>query len=238
MHIFPAIDIYGGKAVRLYKGDYNQMTVYHDDPLAVASHFASAKAEYLHLVDLEGAKVGQPCHLSLVNKICKQTGIKTEIGGGIRDEDTVKRYLDAGVEYVILGTAAVSNRPFLERVAAKYPLHVAVGVDVLDSYVATHGWTKTSKITCDEMFSYLTSLGIRRVICTDISRDGAMHGTNRTLYRSLKEKYPIDIVASGGVSSIDDIKALKEMKLFGAIVGKAYYTGVIDIQTAIKEAKE
>ena len=236
MKIFPAIDLFNKKAVRLYKGDYNNMTVYDKDPGRVAKAFAACGAEYLHMVDLEGAKVGEIKCFDLVNRITSETGLKVEIGGGIRTEDAIVRYLDAGVERVILGTAAVNNREFLADMAGKYGDRLAVGIDILDGNVAVKGWTERTEVTCDAMFSLMTSLGISRVICTDISRDGAMQGTNRALYAELSARYAIDFIASGGVSSMEDIRALREQKLYGAIIGKAYYTGAIDLAQAIKEA--
>ncbi len=238
MKIFPAIDLYGAAAVRLYKGDYNNMTVYDKDPCRVARAFAACGAEYLHMVDLEGAKVGEIKCFDLVNRITSETGLKVEIGGGIRTEEAIARYLDAGVERVILGTAAVNNRDFLADMAGKYGDRLAVGIDILDGNVAVKGWTERTAVTCDEMFSLITSLGISRVICTDISRDGAMQGTNRALYAELSEKFKVDIVASGGVSSLADIEALRDMNLFGAIIGKAYYTGAIDLSEAIRMCAE
>ncbi len=238
MKIFPAIDLYGGAAVRLYKGDYNNMTVYDKDPCRVAKAFAACGAEYLHMVDLEGAKVGEIRCFDLVKRITSETGLKVEIGGGIRTEDAIVRYLDAGVERVILGTAAVNNRDFLADMAGKYGDRLAVGIDILDGNVAVKGWTERTAVTCDEMFSLITSLGISRVICTDISRDGAMQGTNRALYAELTKKFEVDIVASGGVSTLADIEALRDMNLFGAIIGKAYYTGAIDLTEAIRMCAE
>ena len=238
MKIFPAIDLYGGAAVRLYKGDYNNMTVYDKDPCRVAKVFAACGTEYLHMVDLEGAKAGEIKCFDLVNRITSETGLKVEIGGGIRTEDAIARYLDAGVERVILGTAAVNNQAFLADMAGKYGDRLAVGIDILDGNVAVKGWTERTSVTCDEMFSLITSLGISRVICTDISRDGAMQGTNRALYAELSQKFKVDIVASGGVSSLADIEALRDMNLFGAIIGKAYYTGAIDLTEAIRMCAE
>lgn len=238
MHIFPAIDLYGGAAVRLYKGDYNEMTVYDKDPLRVAKAFVAHGASYLHMVDLEGAKLGEIRCFDLVRRIVTETGLKVEIGGGIRNEEAIERYLDAGVERVILGTAAVNNREFLTDMAGKYGDRLAVGIDILDGNVAVKGWTERTEVTCDAMFSQITSLGISRVICTDISRDGAMRGTNRALYASLSKKFNVNIVASGGVSSMEDITALKEMGLFGAIIGKAYYTGAIDLSEAIRTCSQ
>ena len=237
MLILPAIDLYDKKAVRLYKGDYEQMTVYSENPLEIARDFEKKGATFVHLVDLEGAKNGTTPNIDIVRKIADYTSLDIEIGGGIRDEKTIKKYLDLGVTRVILGTAAVTDSEFLERVTAKYKSSIAVGVDLKDGYVAIKGWTEKSQKTADEFFSYLSSIGVKTVICTDISKDGAMEGTNRALYKELSEKYSMDIVASGGVSSLEDIEALREMELYGAILGKAYYVGAVDLEKAIEVAK-
>lgn len=237
MLVLPAIDLYDKKAVRLYKGDYEQMTVYSNNPLEIAKDFEKKGATFVHLVDLEGAKNGTTPNIDIVRKIADYTSLDIEIGGGIRDEETIKKYLDLGVTRVILGTAAVTDSEFLERVTAKYKSSIAVGVDLKDGYVAIKGWTEKSQKTADEFFSYLSSIGVKTVICTDISKDGAMEGTNRALYKELSEKYSMDIVASGGVSSLEDIEALREMNLYGAILGKAYYIGAVDLEKAIEVAK-
>ena len=237
MLILPAIDLYDKKAVRLYKGDYDNMTVYSDNPLEVAYKFQECGATFIHLVDLEGAKLGTTPNLDIVKKIVENTNLDVEIGGGIRDDETVQKYIDIGVRRVILGTAAVTDDSFLRSCVEKYKDSVAVGVDLKDGYVAIKGWTEKSQLTADEFFSHLSEIGVKTVICTDISKDGAMKGTNRELYKELSGKYSMDIVASGGVSDLEDIKALKEMKLYGAIVGKAYYVGAIDLKEAIEVAK-
>ncbi len=237
MLIFPAIDLFDKKAVRLYKGDYAQMTVYSENPLEVAKSFKAAGAEYIHVVDLEGAKEGTTPNFDIVASVAKESGLKVEIGGGIRDEETVKRYLDAGVMRVILGTAALNDSEFLESVCKKYGERIAVGADLKDGQVAVKGWLETSDVSGLDFLEKMQSLGVKTVICTDISRDGAMRGTNRELYKELSEKFSMDIVASGGVSTLDDVKALSEMNLYGAIVGKAIYTGDIDLTEAIEVAK-
>lgn len=237
MLILPAIDLYEKCAVRLYKGNYDEMTVYSRNPLEIAKKFEQCGAEYIHMVDLEGAKNGTTPNIDVVRKVVDYTKLKVEIGGGIRDEETVKKYLDIGVDRVILGTAAVTDSEFLEAVVKKYKSSIAVGVDIKDGYVAIKGWTEKSQYSCDDFFKKLSSLGVKTVICTDISKDGAMQGTNRELYKELSAKYSMDIVASGGVSSIDDIKALREMELYGAILGKAYYVGAVDLKEAIEVAK-
>ena len=237
MLILPAIDLYEKKAVRLYKGDYDNMTVYSENPLEVACDFENAGATFIHLVDLEGAKFGTTPNLDVVRKIVEYTKLDVEIGGGIRDDETVQKYIDIGVRRVILGTAAVTDDAFLRRCVEKYKDSIAVGVDIKDGFVAIKGWTEKSQLTADEFFSHLSEIGVKTVICTDISKDGAMKGTNRELYKELSGKYSMDIVASGGVSDLEDIKALNEMNLYGAIVGKAYYIGAINLKEAIEVAK-
>ncbi len=237
MNIFPAIDLYNGKAVRLYKGDYSQMTVYSDDPLSVAEGFRAQGAEYLHIVDLEGAKTGETPNLGLVSRITKQSGLKVEIGGGIRSESVIEKYLAAGVMRVILGTAAVTNPAFLADMVEKYGNKIAVGVDIKDGCIAIKGWTETiAFFTCDDFFARLERLGVKTVICTDISKDGVLQGTNLPLYKDLSVRYRIDVVASGGVTGITDIIALRDMNVYGAILGKALYAGVISLPEALKAA--
>ncbi len=239
MLILPAIDLYEGKAVRLYKGDYNQMTVYSEDPVSVARDFVRAGATWIHLVDLEGAKTGETPNLDTVARIVKEAKLFAEVGGGIRSHATIEDYLSAGVSRVILGTAAVTRPGFLAECVERYGEAVAVGVDIRDGYVAIKGWQESSALRYDAFFETLSQLGVKTVICTDISRDGAMQGANHGLYRELSEKFPaIDIVASGGVSQMEDVTALSAMGLYGAIVGKAYYIGAIDLGAAIAEAKE
>ena len=237
MKIFPAIDLYGGKAVRLFKGDYSKMTVYSENPLEVARDFEQKGAEFIHLVDLEGAKDGTTPNFETVKSIAENTRLFTEIGGGIRSIETVEKYLGAGVDRVILGTAAVENQDFLKAAVNKYGEKIAVGVDIKDGFVAVKGWTEASSYSCFDFFEKMRETGVKTLICTDISKDGAMQGTNRELYRELAEKFDIDIVASGGVSTLDDIKALKKLGLYGAIIGKAYYIGAIDLKEALEAAK-
>ena len=237
MNIFPAIDLFDKKAVRLFKGDYAQMTVYSHNPIEVAKDFESRGAKYIHMVDLEGAKDGTTPNIEVVADIAANTSLFVEIGGGIRSMETVERYLDAGVSRVILGTSAVTDEDFLVRAVNTYGDKIAVGADVKDGYIAIKGWLEKSAYTLDAFFGKMQSLGVKTVICTDISKDGAMKGTNLQMYRELSKKYSLDIVASGGVSSIDDIKELRKMELYGAIIGKAYYTGAIDLSEAIEVAK-
>ncbi len=237
MILYPAIDLVGGKAVRLYKGDYARMTVYSDDPLAVALDFQAAGAKRMHLVDLEGAKSGTPENGDTIRCIARNTGLFLEVGGGIRTMETLEAYLSLGVDRAILGTAAVTDPAFLAQAVAKYGERVAVGVDLKDGLVAIKGWTETSDLTADAFFAKMEALGVRTVICTDISRDGCLKGTNRGLYAALSRKFTIDLIASGGVSTMEDIRALKEMGLHGAIIGKAYYTGAIDLREALEAAR-
>lgn len=237
MIIYPAIDLFGGKAVRLYKGDYAQMTVYSEQPLAVAADFAAQGAERIHLVDLEGARSGGTPNLETVLSIKNGSGLFCEVGGGIRSMEVIDSYLSSGLDRVILGTAAVADRTLLERAADEYGEKIAVGVDMKDGLVAVKGWTESSGLDAFDFCRSLQKLGIRTIICTDISRDGAMKGTNLELYRALSRELSMDIIASGGVSSLEDVKALRAMDLHGAIIGKAYYTGAISISEAVEAAK-
>lgn len=236
MKIFPAIDLFDKKAVRLYKGDYSQMTVYSNDPVSVALDFKHLGAEYIHVVDLEGAKDGTTPNLSVVRDIVAATGLFVEIGGGIRTMDVLDAYFNAGVSRAILGTAAVKDESFLKSALEKYGDKIAVGADIKDGYVAINGWVESSQYTVDAFFEKMQGLGVKTVICTDISKDGAMKGTNLALYSYLSEKYSVDIVASGGVSTIDDVRELRKMNIYGAIIGKAYYIGAIDIREAVEVA--
>lgn len=237
MIILPAIDLLGRKAVRLLKGDYNQVTVYSDSPLEVAEKFKSLGATHIHMVDLDGAKYGTSPNMDIVAEVAENTGLFVEIGGGIRSMDTVKKYIDAGISRVILGTAAICDEDFLKEAVKAYGEKIAVGADVKDGKIAVKGWLEQSDVTLDEFFLKMQELGVKDIICTDISRDGAMRGTNLELYRELSEKYSLDITASGGVSSIEDVKRLREMNLYGAIIGKAYYTGAVDLKEAIEVAR-
>ncbi len=233
MLIFPAIDLFKGKAVRLYKGDYDKMTVYSEHPEEIARDFELSGARCVHIVDLEGAKSGETPNIETVKKIVSETKLFSEIGGGIRSIDIIEKYLKAGVNRVILGTAAVTDRHFLESAAEKYGEQIAVGVDIKDGVVAIKGWTEKSEHDAFEFCERIQKLGIGTVICTDISRDGAMKGTNLELYKRLSEEFSMNIMASGGVSDLEDIKKLKDMGLYGAIIGKAYYTGAIDLKEAV-----
>ena len=237
MKIFPAIDLYEKKAVRLYKGNYDEMTVYSNDPVSVAEHFKACGAEYIHVVDLEGAKDGTTPNIDVVRQITEKTGLFVEIGGGIRTMDVIRTYMQAGVGRVILGTAAVSNEVLLKEAIKEFGERIAVGADVKEGYIAIKGWVEKSEYTLDAFFAKMQQLGVKTIICTDISKDGAMRGTNLAMYKELSLKYSVDIVASGGVSTIDDVVSLAKMGLYGAIIGKAYYVGAIDIKEAVEVAR-
>ena len=234
MLIFPAIDLYDGKAVRLYKGNYAEMTVYSDDPLSVAQDFERKGATYIHMVDLEGAKDGTTPNLSVVRDIAQKTGLRVEIGGGIRSMDTVKTYMDAGAYRVIIGTAAVTDPDFLDRALDAYGERIAVGVDIRDGMVAIKGWTELSSLTCFDFCRTLEEKGVSTVICTDISKDGLLGGTNLSLYAEMAKQFKLNVTASGGVSSTEDVRRLNEMGLYGAILGKALYTGALDLSEALR----
>ena len=237
MYIFPAIDLYEGKAVRLYKGDYAQMTVYSENPVAVAEDFARQGARFIHLVDLEGAKLGTTPNLETVRAIVKATDLFAEVGGGVRSMETIEAYLDAGVRRVILGTAAVTDEDFLYRATRAFGERIAVGADIKDGKIAIRGWTETSDLTPDAFCRRMQQLGVETVICTDVSKDGAMMGANHALYRMLSDEFDMQLIASGGVSSIEDVRRLADLGLYGAIIGKAYYTGAINLAEAIEVAQ-
>ena len=236
MKIFPAIDLYEGKAVRLYKGDYSAMTVYSDDPLSVARAFERSGAEYLHTVDLEGARTGLTPNMDVVRSFAEQTGLFVQVGGGIRSMEVIDRYIGAGVGRVVLGTAAVTDEALLRRAVDKYADKIAVGADIKDGRVAIKGWVESSEYTCESFLAKMQSLGVRTVVCTDVSRDGAMRGPNVELYRSLS-RLGVDVIASGGVSGPQDIASLRGAGVYGAIIGKAYYTGALSIEKALEVAQ-
>ena len=236
MIIFPAIDLFDKKAVRLYKGDYQNMTVYSENPIEIARDFENSGATHIHMVDLQGAKDGTTPNIDIVKQVATETNLFVEIGGGIRTMETVEKYLSAGVGRVILGTAAVTDGEFLKAAVSKYGDKIAVGADVKDGYIAIKGWVEKSKITLEDFLSDMQSIGVKYIICTDISKDGAMRGTNLELYKQLSQKYLMNITASGGVSSLDDVKQLRKMDVYGAIIGKAYYIGAIDLKDALEAA--
>ncbi len=237
MIIFPAIDLFGGSAVRLYKGDYAQMTVYSINPLSVANDFLRHGAKHIHIVDLEGAKTGGTPNIETVKNIIEHTGLFAEVGGGIRSMEVIERYAQAGVDRIILGTVAVTDPELLKRAIERFGDKIAVSADVKDGVVAIKGWTEKSDTDVFSFFENLEKTGVKTVICTDVSKDGAMQGANHSLYKELNDRFDIDIIASGGVSSIEDVAKLKQEGLYGAIIGKAYYTNAISIKEAIEVAK-
>jgi len=237
MKIFPAIDLKGGNVVRLLKGDYSKMTVYGEDPLQVAEEFEDAGAEFLHVVDLDGAIDGSQPNFAAVTDIIEGTGLKVEIGGGIRNEEIIVDYAQVGALRVIIGTMAVKDPEFTARMIKRHGKNVAVGVDISGIKVAIDGWTKVTDTTVDEMCQSLIDDGVRTIICTDISKDGAMEGTNFELYRKLVSDYGgyVDVIASGGISSMDDIAKLQEIGVDGIIIGRAFYNGALDVSEVLKE---
>ena len=238
MELFPAIDLCGGKAVRLLRGEYDKMTVYSDSPADTARSFKQAGAEFLHLVDLDGAKSGGTPNLETIRDIVASCGLKVEIGGGIRDIVTVEKYIQMGAFRVILGTAALTNPVFLEEAVRLFGDKIAVGADLRDGFVATHGWTQKSEVSGFDFCEGLQSIGVKTLICTDISKDGAMQGVNSQLYRDLKARINMDIIASGGVTTVEDLLTLSEIGVAGAILGKSIYTGSIDLKSAIEAVKK
>ena len=235
MQIFPAIDLRGGQVVRLYQGDYNQETVYGSDPCAYAREFIDAGAQYLHVVDLDGARDGTTANFDSIAAIAKQGGLYIEAGGGIRTEDRIRQYLDLGVGRCILGTIAVKDFAFTERMARTYGDQIAVGVDARDGYVAVNGWKEISREKGVDFCRRLRDAGVKTVIYTDISRDGAGQGTNLELYRELSGIEGLEITASGGVSSIEELRELERMGVRAAILGKALYSGRLNLRTVIEE---
>ena len=238
MQICPAIDLSGGQVVRLYQGDYGRMTVYGQDPCAAARTFLEAGANYLHLVDLDGARDGTTANFGSIAAIARQGGLYIEVGGGIRTEDRIRQYLDLGVGRCILGTIAVKDFTFTERMAQKYGGRIAVGVDARDGYVAVNGWKELSRERGVDFCRRLRDAGVRTVIYTDISRDGAEQGTNLEVYRELADISGLDITASGGVSSPEELRALRDMGTRAAILGKALYTGRLDLKTVLAEFQD
>ena len=237
MLIIPAIDLYDGKAVRLLKGDYAQMTVYEEAPTRLLTVFREEGAKAVHVVDLEGARDGQTPNLKLIADMKAGTDLFMEVGGGVRNMDIVSRYLeDARVDRVIIGTAAVTDPGFVEQAVRRYQERIAVGVDIRDGQVAIRGWTATSGLEAFAFCRRMEELGVKTVICTDISRDGALQGANRDLYQRLSEELKVHIIASGGVSSVEDVLALRRLGMYGAIVGKAYYEGRLPLRLAIEAA--
>ena len=236
MILYPAIDLYDGMAVRLRQGHYDDMTVYDRDPKSLALRMRDAGATHLHMVDLEGARSGSTANLGLIEQIAGTSGLFIELGGGIRSMDTIRRYLDCGISRAILGTAAVEDESLLREALETFGEQIAVGVDLKDGFVAVRGWEEKSSWTAEAFFEHLTELNVRTVICTDISRDGVLAGSNHELYASLTERFPIDLIASGGVSSLEDIRGLRALGMSGAILGRAYYSGAVSLEEALTAA--
>ena len=237
MHILPAIDLRGGNVVRLLRGDYSKEKIYSDSPLAVAKDFENKGAKWLHMVDLDGALSGGNENLEKVTEIINNTSLCVEIGGGIRDMASVEKYISVGAARVIIGTAAVQNPEFLREAVLKHGEKIAVGIDIKGDKVATHGWTVTSDINYMDFCKKIQDMGVKTVICTDISKDGAMQGTNRALYSRLCKEFDMNFIASGGISTLDDLKAVKAAGVWGAILGKAIYTGAISLCEALEVGK-
>jgi len=233
MTIYPAIDLYEGKVVRLTRGDYAKMEIYSDDPVSVARGFRDAGAAALHVVDLEGARDGKPANFDVIREIVSGSGLETQVGGGIRTADVVRKYLETGVRRVILGTAAVSAQGFLREMTLEFGDAIAVSADIKDGRIAIKGWTELSNMDAPEFCEIVADIGVQTLICTDISKDGLLGGTNIGLYRTLRGQMKIRLIASGGISSIDEIHTLSALGMDGAILGKALYTGAIDLAAAI-----
>jgi len=238
MHILPAIDLYEGSAVRLERGDYARMKIYCNAPEKVAKYFRDEGADHIHIVDLEGARDGGTPNIDTVKKIARTFGAFSEIGGGVRSADVIETYLSAGISRVILGTAAATDPDFLRFAVKEYGPRVAVGADIKNGEIAVKGWTEGSGIGVDEFFTLLDSIGTDTVICTDVSKDGMLAGTNLDLYRRLSDTYKVKIIASGGVTSVSDILTLCEIGVDGAILGRAVYEGRLAVADAVDMAKE
>lgn len=237
MELFPAIDIRGAKVVRLTKGDYDVMKVYRDNPAEVAEEFLKAGASNLHVVDLDGARDGSLANFDSIKELASTKGLFIEVGGGIRNMERIESYLKLGVGRVILGTAAVKNYPFVEQAVKEFGDAVAVGVDAKDGMVAISGWEEVTATDSLDFCKKLRDTGVKTVIYTDISKDGAMSGTNLEIYKKLSEIKGLDIVASGGITFENEIETLRDMGTYGAILGKALYEGKLDLNKALKIAK-
>lgn len=240
MIILPAIHLYDGRVVRLYKGDYDDMTIYDDNPAKMAMKMKREGISWLHVVDIEGASRGTVPNLSYIYEIVEKTGLNVEVGGGMRNMSVIDTCMKMGVSRVILGTAAVNDEKFLIEAVSKYNEKIAVGADVWDGYMAVKGWKEKTDIRLDDFMEKMENLGVKTVICTDISKDGALSGTNMDMYKHLTDKFSkhgMKIMASGGITSLEDIKGLKQLGVEGVILGKSYYTGIIRLKDAIKEAR-
>ncbi len=233
--ILPAIDLIAGQCVRLVKGDYSQKTVYALDPVAKAREFKSMGAEYIHLVDLDGAKAGKPVNQSIVKAIKRETGLFAEVGGGVRTMAQIEAYLDAGLDRVILGTSAVQNKSLVAEAAQKYGQNIAVGIDAKEGKVAIAGWEENSLLDPWEFAQAIEDLGIATIIYTDIFRDGMLQGPNLEAMKKMAATVKIDVIASGGVTKASDLTDLKQTGVAGAIIGKALYAGAIDLEKVLKD---
>ena len=237
MILFPAIDIKDGKVVRLRQGNYDDMKVYDLDPIEVAASYKEAGAEWMHVVDLDGAKTGKSMNFGVISDIVKSTSLNVEVGGGIRDAERIRNYLNAGAKRVILGTASIENPDFTKLMLQEYSDYVAIGVDARDGYVAIHGWRQITSMKSEDFCSRLADAGCKYIIYTDISKDGLLQGTNLEAYSNLSKLKGVNITASGGISSIDELKTLKSYNIYGAIIGKALYEGKINLKDALEALK-
>ena len=234
MVILPAIDLKDGKAVRLSKGIMDSAKIYSDEPWQVAKHFEELGSEWLHLVDLNGAFAGEPKNLEQIRKIRENCDLKMELGGGIRDEETIKMYLDLGVDRLILGSVAVKEPDFVREMAAKYP--IVVGIDAIDGMVAVEGWAEVSKMKATDLAKKFADAGVEAIICTDVGRDGMLSGVNIDFTLEIADASGVDTIASGGLKDINDISALIKAGVYGTIVGKAFYEGTLNLKDAFEMA--
>jgi len=236
MTILPAIDLKDGHAVRLSKGLMETAKIYSDEPWQVAGHFEELGSEWVHLVDLNGAFAGEPQNLEQIKKIRANTNLKLELGGGIRDEETIRMYLDLGINRLILGSVAVRDPGFVKAMAAKYP--IVVGIDAIDGMVAVEGWAETSDMQATDLAREFANAGVEAIICTDVGRDGMMTGVNIDFTLAIREASGVETIASGGLKDMSDIRAIIKADIDGTIVGKAFYEGTLDLKEAFKEAKK
>jgi phosphoribosylformimino-5-aminoimidazole carboxamide ribotide isomerase len=234
MTILPAIDLKDGKAVRLTKGLMDSAKIYSDEPWQVAKRFEELGSRWVHLIDLNGAFAGEPKNLEQIKKIRENCNLKLELGGGIRDEETIKMYLKLGVDRLILGSIAVKNLEFAKRMAKRYP--IAVGIDAVDGFVAVEGWGEVSSMRATDLAKEFADVGVEAIICTDIGRDGMLSGVNVEFTREVQEASGVETIASGGVKDIEDIEALMDSGIDGVIIGKAFYEGTIDLREAFRLA--
>jgi phosphoribosylformimino-5-aminoimidazole carboxamide ribotide isomerase len=235
MIILPAIDIKDGQCVRLYQGDYAQVTTYDADPIGVAQRWQSAGASWLHIVDLDGAAAGQPVNSELIRRMRTSTSLQVELGGGMRTLDHIGQMLDLGIERVVLGTVALTKRALLEEALARWGERIAVGLDARNGLIAISGWCETSQVDAISLAAELCTRGVQRFIYTDIARDGTLTGPNLRALKEMQQAISCSLIASGGVSSTEDLRSLAALGIEGAIVGKALYTGDVDLAEAIKE---